>query len=214
MSSGITSPFGELFLCPRYITYALLTRPPLTYALVSQSISPFDLHALATPPAFVLSQDQTLQFISVSPSSASEIGDQSHFSPKPLLAYELELSVGLPPETSGQGPYTLTCSSARTSHAEEAEVRMLKGPPGRNPAHTFVLITAATRASAIGGVQSRTATRILTAFGQLFTCQRALSSRCLGPRRSATGRARHRASPGTHPCPAGPADEPPPMETL
>jgi hypothetical protein len=28
---------------------------------------PFDLHVLATPPAFVLSQDQTLQFISSNP---------------------------------------------------------------------------------------------------------------------------------------------------
>jgi hypothetical protein len=33
MSSGITTPFGELFLSPGYITYALLTRPPLTLGL-------------------------------------------------------------------------------------------------------------------------------------------------------------------------------------
>ena len=36
------------------ITYALLTRPPLGIA------TSFDLHVLSTPPAFVLSQDQTL----------------------------------------------------------------------------------------------------------------------------------------------------------
>ena len=33
MSSGITTPFGELFLSPGYITYVLLTRPPLTLGL-------------------------------------------------------------------------------------------------------------------------------------------------------------------------------------
>jgi hypothetical protein len=39
----------------------LLTRPPLTIA------GPYDLHALATPPAFNLSQDQTLQLKSIDP---------------------------------------------------------------------------------------------------------------------------------------------------
>ena len=39
----------------------LLTRPPLTLA------GAYDLHALATPPAFNLSQDQTLQLKSVDP---------------------------------------------------------------------------------------------------------------------------------------------------
>ena len=42
----------------------LLTRPPLTLA------GAYDLHALATPPAFNLSQDQTLQLKSVDPSLA------------------------------------------------------------------------------------------------------------------------------------------------
>jgi hypothetical protein len=39
----------------------LLTRPPLTSRKASFSIGPLDLHVLGTPPAFVLSQDQTLQ---------------------------------------------------------------------------------------------------------------------------------------------------------
>ncbi len=65
MSSGITPPFDGLFLSPGYIAYALLTRSPLTEISVTQNNSPFDLHALATPPAFVLSQDQTLQFYSL-----------------------------------------------------------------------------------------------------------------------------------------------------
>jgi hypothetical protein len=39
----------------------LLTRPPLTIRGASTSSDPLDLHVLGTPPAFVLSQDQTLQ---------------------------------------------------------------------------------------------------------------------------------------------------------
>ena len=39
----------------------LLTRSPLIQDPQKQAPSPFDLHVLSTPPAFVLSQDQTLQ---------------------------------------------------------------------------------------------------------------------------------------------------------
>ena len=55
-----------LSLNPGYVIHALLTRSPLTYDRVTPNVDPFDLHALATPPAFVLSQDQTLQLIIVS----------------------------------------------------------------------------------------------------------------------------------------------------
>ena len=45
----------------RQVTHALLTRPPLSHSSnrSNQSAS-FDLHVLSTPPAFILSQDQTL----------------------------------------------------------------------------------------------------------------------------------------------------------
>ena len=42
------------------VTHALLTRPPLTFESLGFIKSPFDLHVLGTPPAFILSQDQTL----------------------------------------------------------------------------------------------------------------------------------------------------------
>ena len=45
----------------RQIIYALLTRAPLNEG--ASPYIPFDLHVLGTPPAFVLSQDQTLQLI-------------------------------------------------------------------------------------------------------------------------------------------------------
>ena len=56
--SGISTPFGELFRASGQITHVLRTRAPRYYPLRE---FPFDLHVLGTPPAFVLSQDQTLQ---------------------------------------------------------------------------------------------------------------------------------------------------------
>jgi hypothetical protein len=56
--SGISTPFGELFRASGQITHVLRTRAPLYSPLRA---FPFDLHVLGTPPAFVLSQDQTLQ---------------------------------------------------------------------------------------------------------------------------------------------------------
>ena len=40
-------------------SYALLTRPPLVST--PKGLLPFDLHVLSMPPAFNLSQDQTLK---------------------------------------------------------------------------------------------------------------------------------------------------------
>ena len=42
----------------RQVAHVLLTRPPL--ASSPKRINSLDLHVLGTPPAFVLSQDQTL----------------------------------------------------------------------------------------------------------------------------------------------------------
>ena len=47
----------------RQVTHALLTRPPLSYESLGFIITPFDLHVLSTPPAFILSQDQTLMLL-------------------------------------------------------------------------------------------------------------------------------------------------------
>ena len=55
---GISNSFPLLSPCARQIAHALLTRPPLSFP--PKEKAPFDLHVLSTPPAFVLSQDQTL----------------------------------------------------------------------------------------------------------------------------------------------------------
>ena len=60
---GISSRFQLLSPCTGQVTHALLTRPPLSHQSIIQRISKgasFDLHVLGTPPAFILSQDQTL----------------------------------------------------------------------------------------------------------------------------------------------------------
>ena len=54
---GINVPFETVSPARGHIIYALLTRLPLSIA------ASFDLHVLGTPPALVLSQDQTLRQI-------------------------------------------------------------------------------------------------------------------------------------------------------
>ena len=59
VSCGIRLPFESLFLTRGEITHVLLTRPPLFPGIATRKS--LDLHVLGTPPAFTLSQDQTLQ---------------------------------------------------------------------------------------------------------------------------------------------------------
>ena len=58
MLCGISVRFQTLSPSERQVTHALLTRSPLTRG--ASSLRPFELHVIGTPPAFVLSQDQTL----------------------------------------------------------------------------------------------------------------------------------------------------------
>ena len=57
---GITTSFLVLSPIRGQITHVLLTRSPLSPK--ANSRFSFDLHVLSTPPAFVLSQDQTLRW--------------------------------------------------------------------------------------------------------------------------------------------------------
>ena len=67
MLYGITVRFQTLSRSEGQVAHALLTRPPLSHIIRhSEKIriqASFDLHVLGTPPAFVLSQDQTLKTI-------------------------------------------------------------------------------------------------------------------------------------------------------
>ncbi len=57
---GISPGFPELSPSEGHVTHALLTRSPLNHR--PKSVLAFDLHVLGTPPALILSQDQTLRF--------------------------------------------------------------------------------------------------------------------------------------------------------
>ena len=57
--SSIRRRFQRLSQSQGQIAHVLLTRSPLIHR--ASSASPFDLHVLSTPPAFILSQDQTLR---------------------------------------------------------------------------------------------------------------------------------------------------------
>jgi hypothetical protein len=57
--SGIRHRFQCLSQSQGQVTHVLLTRSPLIQG--ASSLSSFDLHVLSTPPAFILSQDQTLR---------------------------------------------------------------------------------------------------------------------------------------------------------
>ena len=66
MTSGISGPFEPLFRTSGQVTNVLLTRLPLSNMIIANLVASFDLHALDTPPAFILSQDQTLNSSTVS----------------------------------------------------------------------------------------------------------------------------------------------------
>ena len=69
VSCGISAAFAALSPSRRQVAHALLTRPPLRHAQIAPRMPPLDLHVLGTPPAFVLSQDQTLAFNPTTPGS-------------------------------------------------------------------------------------------------------------------------------------------------
>ena len=63
ITCGINPSFPGLSHSWGQVTHVLLTRAPLKTNLASYACFPFDLHVLSTPPAFVLSQNQTLHQI-------------------------------------------------------------------------------------------------------------------------------------------------------
>jgi hypothetical protein len=58
---GINPGFPGLFPTEGHVIHVLLTRAPLKSPGITTRFIPCDLHVLNTPPAFVLSQNQTLR---------------------------------------------------------------------------------------------------------------------------------------------------------
>jgi hypothetical protein len=110
--SGINPGFPGLFRCRGQVTHVLLTRSPLSPR--PKPRFSLDLHVLSAPPAFVLSQDQTLR---------EEI-DHRHCWPKPVepangcLPSSSKLKRCLPSRERVDG---FSFPHARTDHAGEPE---------------------------------------------------------------------------------------------
>ena len=84
MTCGISHRFQWLFHSTGQVAHTLLTRPPLRWEEILPKLSfissSFDLHVLSTPPAFILSQDQTLILKCLSPASFCYLANYSGFS--------------------------------------------------------------------------------------------------------------------------------------
>ena len=76
---GINPPFGGLSPTRGYVVHVLLTRAPLESTNINTGVISFDLHVLNTPPAFVLSQNQTLRKNSEKNDPASLLKRLFHF---------------------------------------------------------------------------------------------------------------------------------------
>jgi hypothetical protein len=88
MLCGISCPFRQLSPATGQVSYVLRTRSPLRYI----AAPPFDLHVLGTPPAFILSQDQTLRkFVSALQTTARLVAERrclgSFFLSRDSLSY-------------------------------------------------------------------------------------------------------------------------------
>ena len=102
----------------------LLTRLPLVTKIIADSSNPFDLHALDTPPAFILSQDQTLNIVLrvLADIGASVIG----------------IDVALPVLLDRCG-FLLTIRLSKTSHIIGKPFFVVKSPSLRGFAGSFLV---------------------------------------------------------------------------
>ena len=104
-SWGISDRFQPLSPSPGQVTYVFLTRSPL-YSARHRSLEPFafDLHVLGTPPAFILSPDQTLRKSHCStPAWSGSVSSRraplaiscagSHFLPRPVASAFVKVRV-------------------------------------------------------------------------------------------------------------------------
>ena len=128
--SGIRPSFPSLSRSAGQITHVLLTRSPLEYP--ASRAFPFDLHVLSTPPAFVLSQDQTLhkKFQNKNPKQAVKSPKPNkrtnHHKPqKPVLAsknyYKEKISSLNPTGSKIRKPKKLNTITCQPIHLNAAE---------------------------------------------------------------------------------------------
>ena len=108
----------------------LLTRPPLTERRASSPFGPLDLHVLGTPPAFVLSQDQTLQkkVRSLKMNKQGLTSSCSVFK----VRYDLERVMGIEPTTTAWKAVVLPLNYTRKEYLKMKTISFLSGKQDLN----------------------------------------------------------------------------------
>ena len=136
--SGISSRFRELSRSYRQVAHVLLTRPPLVPQVSSPKrinlLPALDLHVLGTPPAFVLSQDQTLNKIKEVDFARLKASILLIFLTRCLIQFSMikHLMVGL----SGLEPPTSRLSGVRSNQLSYRPIMILERVKGIEPSTT------------------------------------------------------------------------------
>ena len=157
--SGISTGFPVLSRSSGQVPHVLLTRSPL-----STRASPgftFDLHVLGAPPAFVLSQDQTLHrvFNRAGEPARHEIGEPP--GSEPLSSFRLACTTapegvspcGIDDDVSRDTPalaFGVTVPFSRSHHPTPERRATLR--PRNRPASAEPTLTSASTTPARGGV--------------------------------------------------------------
>ena len=124
-SCGISRSFPRLSPRQGQVTHVLLTRSPLEY--FPKEAFPFDLHVLGTPPAFVLSQDQTLHRSASRPRGRSASCERSVGGVgTPTTFRSASCPDGLATSTRGQEDAANRVSRSRETHWLLAHCSVLK----------------------------------------------------------------------------------------
>ena len=159
VSCGISHPFEWLSRTRGYVIHVLLTRSPLTRG--PKSVRALDLHVLSTPPAFVLSQDQTLQFDSKNSLLLNDLGP-------------CDWTQAFVEANSSNGCFLVGCPFPRSEErlgwsSVEVSVRLPLLAPGRPPCPSTRYVHVE--------LLFRVAPERLASSRFLFTCQRCAVSR-------------------------------------
>ena len=102
--SGIRPRFQGLSQSQGQVTHVLLTRSPLIPP--ASWASPFDLHVLSTPPAFVLSQNQTLRRCLMATTTRKRRSTDTRNDPHPLASEDQSIRLlKKPPDGVERLPY-------------------------------------------------------------------------------------------------------------
>ena len=113
----ISRPFKRLSRRGGQVAHVILTRSPLNPPPKKET-GPFDLHVLSTPPAFVLSQDQTLQTKPEQPTTNTNPRNQARTGTGPGRTTEAGEKTPTQPDTP-QNPPTPTRPRRPTPEPEE-----------------------------------------------------------------------------------------------